>query len=391
MKYQAPFGAVDPDASYVDDNEALEIDGSIPPAKAIEDPQRELNHLISFTELVPSDGDLTQVRQAIEIMIGNANLSGIDIVARQRIAILAFNRAADENLTAYSLIDDLYDAFEDGAGIDFVASSNVTLDTGYITNDPGSFTVDLTPQAAAYAASSEESGSVAADAVDDTLGTQWNSTNGATNEWWRADFGAGNEKDIRRVTLHAETGSNQTQGFDLQYSDDAAAWTTLESFAPANNGNRQIFDVVAASPGVKRYWRTFSTANVYGGGGFKWQVRELEMMELGGLSAAQYRSIAKEIEGSEPAGGHLIFTLEDVDTAGGVAALLGAGIDGFLSKNNGATYEPVTLSVLEKVGDLYTIGGQIATMAATGDQTMRMGINLPGTNAYRIYAAGLQA
>jgi len=65
MKYQAPFGAADPDDGYVDDNPALDIDGSIPPAKAIEHPQREQHALIVGAGLVPDEADLTQVLQSV--------------------------------------------------------------------------------------------------------------------------------------------------------------------------------------------------------------------------------------------------------------------------------------------------------------------------------------
>lgn len=72
MKYQAPFGAADPDDGYVDDNPALDIDGSVPTAKAIEHPQREIVKAISDAGLVPDDGDLTQLSAAIKKVIQEA-------------------------------------------------------------------------------------------------------------------------------------------------------------------------------------------------------------------------------------------------------------------------------------------------------------------------------
>ncbi|NTI92292.1 hypothetical protein G6L78_01470 [Agrobacterium rhizogenes] len=66
MKYQSPYGSEDPDASYVDRNTATATKGSAVPAKAIEQPQRELVALILAAGLTPGDGDLSQVARAIQ-------------------------------------------------------------------------------------------------------------------------------------------------------------------------------------------------------------------------------------------------------------------------------------------------------------------------------------
>lgn len=66
MKYQAPYGSSDPNASYVDRDTPAAVKGSAVPAPAIEDPQRELAALIVAGGLVPDDADLTQVAKAIQ-------------------------------------------------------------------------------------------------------------------------------------------------------------------------------------------------------------------------------------------------------------------------------------------------------------------------------------
>ncbi|WP_299864367.1 glycine-rich domain-containing protein [uncultured Hoeflea sp.] len=68
MKYQPPFGAADPEAPYVDKNVPGAIAGSKVPAKAIEHPQRELDHLIEHAGLTPGEADLEQVRKAIQYL-----------------------------------------------------------------------------------------------------------------------------------------------------------------------------------------------------------------------------------------------------------------------------------------------------------------------------------
>ncbi|WCK12334.1 hypothetical protein G6L41_008630 [Agrobacterium tumefaciens] len=55
MKYHAPYGSADPDASYVDKNVPGAVRGSPVPAAAIEDPQREIVDFITKSGLVPAD------------------------------------------------------------------------------------------------------------------------------------------------------------------------------------------------------------------------------------------------------------------------------------------------------------------------------------------------
>jgi hypothetical protein len=66
MKYQAPFGSVDPNAPYVDRNVPGAVVGSKVPAPAIEDPQRELVNLILAAGLTPDEDDLHQLGKAIQ-------------------------------------------------------------------------------------------------------------------------------------------------------------------------------------------------------------------------------------------------------------------------------------------------------------------------------------
>lgn len=65
MKYIQPFGEADPDASYVDRNTPGAVAGSKVPAKAIEDPQRELVRILTDRGFVPDAADLGQVSRAI--------------------------------------------------------------------------------------------------------------------------------------------------------------------------------------------------------------------------------------------------------------------------------------------------------------------------------------
>ncbi|NEJ04306.1 hypothetical protein GR238_02645 [Rhizobium leguminosarum] len=76
MKYNAPYGSADPNAPYVDRNMAAATKGSIPPAAAIEFPQREIMAVITAAGISGSDDDLTQLLQAIEQLISAATGGG---------------------------------------------------------------------------------------------------------------------------------------------------------------------------------------------------------------------------------------------------------------------------------------------------------------------------
>jgi hypothetical protein len=65
MRYQAPYGVSDTNASYINGNPAAGIEGSIPPAAAFEQPQREIVNVIQNSDLIPDDADLQQLLKSI--------------------------------------------------------------------------------------------------------------------------------------------------------------------------------------------------------------------------------------------------------------------------------------------------------------------------------------
>lgn len=68
MKYVPPFGppgAVLPDASYINGDPNISRKGSIPPAEAMEHPQREIVNAITDAAQVPNEQDLHQLTKAI--------------------------------------------------------------------------------------------------------------------------------------------------------------------------------------------------------------------------------------------------------------------------------------------------------------------------------------
>jgi len=65
MKYEQPYGITDTDASYINGNPLTGQKGSIPPAAAIENPQREIVAVIDSSDFTPTDNDLMQLLRSV--------------------------------------------------------------------------------------------------------------------------------------------------------------------------------------------------------------------------------------------------------------------------------------------------------------------------------------
>jgi len=71
VKYVQPYGISDPNASYINGDPSIARQGSIPPAAAFENPMRELVHIITDSNLVPSDTDLEQCAKGMRSQFMN--------------------------------------------------------------------------------------------------------------------------------------------------------------------------------------------------------------------------------------------------------------------------------------------------------------------------------
>lgn len=107
MKYVQPLGEA-ADASYVDGNRSAGTKGSLVPAAAVENPQREIDHVISFFGLTPANTDKQQLRKAIEAAIsaatGGGDTSQFLLVsqARARLPIFPEIQSADGKMNVTS-------------------------------------------------------------------------------------------------------------------------------------------------------------------------------------------------------------------------------------------------------------------------------------------------
>jgi hypothetical protein len=102
MQYNQPFDQpTNPNAAYVNGNPSTGTQGSIPPAAAIEYPQRELVNVIQNKGLMtPSNGDLTQLGKAIQ----NGSLfSGLDASTTPSTVTVTLSPAPDQYTNGMSI------------------------------------------------------------------------------------------------------------------------------------------------------------------------------------------------------------------------------------------------------------------------------------------------
>jgi hypothetical protein len=80
MKYIKPGDQSDVDAPYQDANPGSGIDGSVVPAHAVEHPMREIVHVIVMAGITPSETVLTQLYDALLLIIAAHDASGLTTV-----------------------------------------------------------------------------------------------------------------------------------------------------------------------------------------------------------------------------------------------------------------------------------------------------------------------
>jgi hypothetical protein len=135
--------------------------------------------------------------------------------------------------------------------------------------DPACGSANAAQGRPATASSVENAGLPASAAVDGDPGTRWASA-ASDPQWLRVDLGG--TRTICRVVLTWEAA--YARAFQLQTSDDGAAWTTIHS-TTAGTGGTQTLTVA----GTGRYLRMYGTARATGYGYSLW---ELQVHTTGG-------------------------------------------------------------------------------------------------------------
>lgn len=141
MKYQAPLNGADENASYINAVVQSGVEGSMPPAQAFEQPQREILAVIEGAGIVPDEADLGQLLEAIVSIVTasgvsdyytqaevNAALGGLDFYSQAAVNALVPDKASNPEVLA--LTDDA--AFVTAAGLSALFARSFGTN-GYIT------------------------------------------------------------------------------------------------------------------------------------------------------------------------------------------------------------------------------------------------------------------
>jgi hypothetical protein len=110
----------------------------------------------------------------------------------------------------------------------------------------------------AVASSEKSANSPATNAVDRKLGTRWESVFMVDPQWIYVDFGAPVFMNRVQIAWEAACGAS----YDLQTSNDKAAWTTMKSITGNTSGGPAPTDWSTAADhqgftGVGRYMRVY--------------------------------------------------------------------------------------------------------------------------------------
>lgn len=103
-------------------------------------------------------------------------------------------------------------------------------------------------------ASAEETGHVAANAVDNNTSTVWSTYPAHSPQWWAYDFGSGSAYDIVELYIVPRQDGfprEAPSSFDWQWSDDGIAWTNQHHRSGISwTSAAQTFDVSTGGTGT---------------------------------------------------------------------------------------------------------------------------------------------
>lgn len=191
----------------------------------------------------------------------------------------------------------------------YVASNNDVLGLEYASTNQDSnvrlrgeylsiltYTSDLTTGMTATASSIFDGGYPASNAINDNASDGWHSAAGVP-QWLRVDFGAGNEKMIRRYRI-SPFGANLAiapTAWTFQGSANGTDWTTLDTQSSISGWANDVFKQYDISNTTSyRYYRLNVTA-----AGSHVAMDEIEMMEVATFETKDKLAQSFEMSGGE--------------------------------------------------------------------------------------------
>ncbi|HMN51130.1 MAG TPA: discoidin domain-containing protein [Xanthobacteraceae bacterium] len=302
--------------------------------------------------------DSTSARWKLLAGPAPSSSGGLDDATRRNLRLA--NIALAKSRGAYlRLLGEFADGYAASGGINAGASSNYAHDGSNKLAKPGTV------------AGSDEATSAFAISSGDfdgthTKGKAFDNTNGTSNEWYSQqlsstpvngnawigqDFGAGNTKDIRSVTIKQgyNDANARVSSAKVQYSDNGSAWTDVQTLSLATDTSVQSFSL--PSSGARRYWRLLANANT--AGGLAWVVDEIEFR--GGDTINNMTLVtATQTADTAPSSIRALLEIEAVD-----AITLDTDLTVEVSRDGGTTW---TSAALSECGG--TSSGRIAAESA---------------------------
>lgn len=268
--------------------------------------------------------------------------AGVSAAVHDRLAFLEKNLALntlrdqiDAGWSVLNMVDGVADEFEDETGV--ATNTNGTYDAAgdYYHNPETGYGADVT--AAAYAISDGSWAASVAVMFDGDAGTgiQSNNAAGSTagNVWVGQDFGDGNERHIRRVTIHQSNSLREITSVKVQSADTGGGpWGDVTTASIALGAN--TINLPASS--AKRCWRVLANANQ--ADGYGWWIDEIQMMEASGAPDMTLVSVAVTAE-AVPAEVRMVLLHEPV-----VATTLNTDCVIEASRDDGVTWTAGSLS-----------------------------------------------
>jgi hypothetical protein len=182
------------------------------------------------------------------------------------------------------------------------------------------------------------------DAFDNDANTRWGSfqtdASVAGVAYIGQDFGSGNAKHIRAITIRQrqDNDSAQVSSVKVQYSDDGSGWTEEGTYALTTAVNAGVETINLSATGAHRYWRILANANTQSSGGWEWQIEEITMSETATINSLAVASTALTAA-SPPLSANLVVRYKPVD-----AITLGTDLIFEVSRDGGVTWTAATMT-----------------------------------------------
>ena len=268
-------------------------------------------------------------------------------------------------------------------------SANTTYDaTGDYYNNPpgGSLSVITNVVGAVYSHSSiYASGYTSAFAFNDDLSTRWAASSNNTG-WVQIDLGAGNEKTLVKITMHANGGGDNqcVDGFTFLGSNDGSSFTTLYTMA---NGQATTEFGTGAGPSLATFNFTNTTAYRYyrvnitqtGTSSSRSLATVYELYGYEAVTTAASMTLVSDTFTAQtaPSEASLVLLHQPVDSV-----VLNTDVLAYISRDGGTTYTQGTLAS----GGEYSTGINILTVNGLDISAQPSGTNIK----YKIVTANVK-